>query len=85
MLKRKQLQRRIHGRGTDVPQRRGDRYLKHFDEIWRLQSHLLSEADHANIPIVANSDRDKVFREIMRITIATLAKEFNNTPQAVFG
>ena len=85
VLKRKQLQRRIHGRGTDAPQRRGDRYLKHFDEIWRLQSHLLSEADLANIPIVANSHRDKVFREIMRITIATLAKDFNNTPQAVFG
>jgi len=85
VLKRKQLQRRIHGRGTAAPQRRGDRYLKHFDEIWRLQSHLLSEADHANIPIVANSNRDKVFREIMRITIATLAKDFNNTPQAVFG
>jgi len=85
VLKRKQLQRRIHGRGTAAPLRRGDRYLQHFDEIWRLQSHLLSEADHANIPIVANSDRDKVFREIMRITIATLAKDFNNTPQAVFG
>ena len=85
VLKRKQLQRRIHGRGTVAPQRRGDRYLKHFDEIWRLQSHLLSEADHANIPIVANSDRDKLFREIMRITIARLAKDFNNTPQAVFG
>jgi len=84
VLKRKQLQRRIHGRGTDAPQRRGDRYLKHFDEIWRLQSYLLSEADHANIPIVTNSHRDKVFREIMRITIETLAKDFNNTPQAVF-
>jgi 2-phosphoglycerate kinase len=84
VLKRKQLQRRIHGRGTDVPQRRGDRYLKHFDEIWRLQSYLLSEADHANIPIVANSDRDKVFREIMRITIETLAEDFDNTAQAVF-
>ena len=84
ILKRKQLQRRIRGRGTDVPQRRANRYLKHFDEIWRLQSYLLSEADRADIPIVVNSDRDKVFREIMRITIETLAADFNNTPQAVF-
>ena len=82
--KRKQLQRRISGRGTDAPQRRGDRYLKHFDEIWRLQSYLLSEADHANIPIVVNTDRDKVFREIMRITIATLAQDFRSTPEEVF-
>ena len=84
ILKRKQLQRRIRGRGTTVPQRRANRYLKHFDEIWRLQSYLLSEADRADIPIVVNSDRDKVFREIMRITIETLAADFNNTPQAVF-
>ena len=84
VLKRKQLQRRIHGRGTDVPQRRGDRYLKHFDEIWRLQSYLLSEADHANIPIVTNSSRDKVFREIMRITIEILTEDFDKTAQAVF-
>ena len=84
ILKRKQLQQRIRGRGTDVPQRRANRYLKHFDEIWRLQSYLLSEADHANIPIIVNRDRNKVFREIMRITIETLAKDFNNTPQAVF-
>ena len=84
VLKRKQLQQRIRGRGSDAPQRRSDRYLKHFDEIWRLQSYLLSEADRANIPIVVNSDRDKVFREIMRITIETLARNFDNTPQAVF-
>ena len=84
VLKRKQLQRRISGRGTHAPQRRSDRYLKHFDEIWRLQSYLLSEADHANIPIVTNSDRDKVFREIMRITIETLSLDFKSTPEAVF-
>jgi 2-phosphoglycerate kinase len=58
--------------------------MEHFDEIWQLQSYLLSEADSANIPIVVNDDRERVFREIMRITIATLAKDFNNTSQAVF-
>jgi 2-phosphoglycerate kinase len=84
VLKRKQLQRRIRGRGSDVPQRRASRYLEHFDEIWRLQSYLLSEADRANIPIIVNSHRDKVFSEIMRLTIESLAKDFKNTPQAVF-
>ena len=85
VLKRKRLQRRIHGRSTEVPQRRAERYLKHFDEIWRLQSYLLSEADRANIPIVVNSDKNKVFREIMLMTIEILGKDFSNSPQAVFG
>jgi 2-phosphoglycerate kinase len=84
VLKRKQLQNRIQGRSTNAPQRRAGRYMKHFDEIWRLQSYLLSEADQANIPIVSNASRDKVFREIMRITIDTLAEQFDRTPEAVF-
>jgi 2-phosphoglycerate kinase len=84
VLKRKRLQRRIRGRGSDVPQRRAERYLKHFEDIWRLQTYLLSEADRANIPIVVNNDRDKVFREIMRITIERLSQDFDSTPQAVF-
>ncbi len=84
VLKRKQLQRRIQGRSSTVPRRRAGRYLEHFDEIWRLQSYLLSEADQANIPIVTNTSRDKVFREIMRITIDTLAEQFDRKPEAVF-
>jgi len=84
VLKRKWLQGRIRGRSTTVPQRRSERYLEHFDEIWRLQSHLLSEADRANIPIVVNSDRNKVFSEIMRITIEKLQKNFTGSPQEVF-
>ena len=84
VLKRKRLQQRIQGRGSHATQRRAERYLKHFDEIWRLQSYLLSEADRTNIPIVVNNDRDKVFREIMRITIGILAQDFTGTPEAVF-
>jgi len=84
VLKRKHLQRRIQGRGTMAPQRRAERYIEHFDEIWYLQSYLLSEADRTNTPIVINSDRNKVFREIMRITIDRLARDFDSKPEKVF-
>jgi 2-phosphoglycerate kinase len=85
LLKRKRLQRRISGRGNKVPQRRAERYIKHFDEIWHLQSYLLSEADRTNIPIIENNDRDKIFREIMRITIEMLARESEPSAREVFG
>ncbi|TNF89430.1 MAG: hypothetical protein EP300_05535, partial [Gammaproteobacteria bacterium] len=49
LLKRKHLQQRIKKRSTNVPDRGAKHYLEHFDEIWRLQSYLLSEADRANI------------------------------------
>jgi 2-phosphoglycerate kinase len=84
VLKRKRLQRQIRGRGTAVAQRRAERYLEHFEDIWRLQSYLLSEADNTNISIVVNDDRDKVFREIMRITIDVLARDFTGTAKSVF-
>jgi hypothetical protein len=45
----------------------------------------LSEADRANIPIVDNNDRDKIFREVMRITIEILARDFKHSPRSVFG
>ena len=85
LLKRKHLQQRIKLRSTNVPDRGAEHYLQYFDEIWRLQSYLLSEADGANIHIAVNESRDKVFSEIMRFTIATLAENFDSTPEKVFG
>ena len=84
VLKRKQLQRRIKGRSTDVPQRRANRYLKYFDNIWKLQSYLMSEADTAQVPIITNENREEVFREIMLTTITKLAEDFDKTPEQVF-
>jgi len=84
LLKRSDLKERIRGRGTKVPQRRSERYLEHFDEIWRLQSFLLSEADRTKTPIIVNGDRDTVVREIMRTVIDTLSKDFASTPAEVF-
>jgi len=84
VLKRKDLKERIRGRGTRTPGRRSERYLEHFDEIWLLQSFLLSEADRTKTPIIVNEDRDKVVREIMRTVIDMLSKDFTLTPEKVF-
>ena len=85
VLKRSQLKERIAGRGTKVPQRRSERYLQNFQDIWHLQSFLLSEADRTKIPIIVNTKRDIVIREIMRTVIETLSKEFTSSPEEVFG
>jgi len=85
LLQRKHLAQRIKARSTNVPDRGKAHYLQYFDEIWRLQTYLLSEADRANIHIAVNDNRDKVFSEIMRFTIATLAEDFDSTPKKVFG
>lgn len=84
VLKRKRLQSRIKGRSTNVPQRRAKRYLEHFESIWKLQTYLLSEADQTGVPIISNTDRDDVFREIMLYTIDKLAADFNKTADQVF-
>lgn len=84
VLKRKALESRIKGRSTNVPQRRAERYLEHFESIWKLQTFLLSEADATGVPIISNTDKDDVFREIMLYTIDRLAKDFDKTPEQVF-
>ena len=85
LVKRKHLERRIKARSTSVPNREPDHYLEYIDEIWGLQSYLLSEADRNNIRIVINESRDKTFADIMKLTISTLAKGFESTPEQVFG
>lgn len=84
VLKRKRLQNRLKGRSTNVPQRRAERYLEHFESIWKLQTYLLSEADQTGVPIISNTDRDDVFREIMLYTIDKLAADFNKSADQVF-
>lgn len=85
VLKPKQLRRYIRGRGREVPHRRAERYLENFDDIWRLQTHLLDQADQAGIPIIPNDDREEVFRKIMLHVIDRLSGGFAATPRDVFG
>ncbi len=77
VLKPAELKRRIGGRGREVPERRAKRYLDAFDMIWRLQSYLLSEADRAGIPIIANDDKERTVQQIMLTVMHELTHVFD--------
>jgi 2-phosphoglycerate kinase len=85
VLKQKELRKRIKGRGTEVPQRRSERYLANFEDIWRLQAYLLDEADLNRVPIVVNSSKESAMKEVMKIVVDRLEKEFSSTAAEVFG
>ena len=85
VLNPKRLRRYIRGRSRQSPHRRAERYLESFDDIWRLQEFLLDQADRAGIPIIANDDREEVFRKIMLHVIDRLSEGFAATPREVFG
>jgi 2-phosphoglycerate kinase len=84
VLKQGQLKKQIRGRGALIPKRRAKRYLKYFDDIWCIQSNLLAEADNCQVPIVINDNKERVLREIMRIIVSSLKKDFDSTPEKVF-
>lgn len=84
ILKPAQLGRLIQVRGKRVPDRRSERYLEHLDAIWDLQTFLLSEADRAGIPIVANDNEEKAIDQIMALVIEALARGCSATPSEVF-
>ena len=80
-----ELKRRIRGRGQEASARRAQRYLQHFDEIWNLQSYLLSEADQAGVPIVADEDLETAARQVVEVVMRTLLERSKASPAQVFG
>lgn len=78
------LRMRFEGRGQQIDKRRAKRYLQHFDEIWRLQSYLLFEADRGHVPIIINNDREQVVRDCMGIIMDTLVDRCTASPLEVF-
>jgi 2-phosphoglycerate kinase len=85
VLKYKELKARLRGRGVDVPRRRAKRYLNRFETIWSLQSHLLSEADRYDVPIITNEDKDKTVHQVILQVNYELSRHFSGTPQEIFG
>jgi 2-phosphoglycerate kinase len=84
VLKKDNLRQRIKGRGRQVVQRRAERYLEHFDSIWKLQSELLSEADANDVAIISNEDKESAVRDVMTTIVDRLDDEFTLEPREVF-
>ncbi len=84
VLNQDRLRDRFRGRGEKVDQRRAERYLDHFDSIWRLQSHLLSEADRQRIPIILSANREQVTREVMNTIVSAISVQVIAEPSQVF-
>ncbi|MGI9311050.1 MAG: AAA family ATPase [bacterium] len=77
VLDKSALISRIKGRRVETQQRRAARYLKRIDEIWQLQSALLSESDSADIQILNNADSETSVREIIKTITMTVAATYS--------
>ena len=75
VLKPDHLKDRFKGRGEQAPNRRSARYLTHFNEIWRMQSFLLSEADNSDMPIITNDDKELGIKQVMKTIVDRLMAE----------
>lgn len=85
VLKQDQLKQRLQGRGIIAPDRASSQYLSHFEQIWELQSYLLSEADKGGIDIITNDDKDLTTERVMHSINKVLARGFNAKVEDIFG
>jgi 2-phosphoglycerate kinase len=70
------LEKQLKRRGREKSGRQASRYLKHIDDIWELQSYLLSEADNAGVPIITNWHIDTTVREVLNLVMAKVMKHY---------
>jgi len=75
-LEEEKLKRNFRGRSNVAAQRVAKRYLKNFNEIWQLQSTILSEADAEDIEIVENADPSRIVMDICKIVTDTLSAHY---------
>jgi 2-phosphoglycerate kinase len=75
-MERDALRKQLKRRGREATRRKASRYLDGLDDIWELQSYLLSEADNSGIPIITNLHIDTTIREILNIIMAKIMKRY---------
>jgi 2-phosphoglycerate kinase len=83
VLNKKRLVRFIKGRSSENKQRRAQRYLENIDDIWQLQTILLSEADNEDIEIIDNKKVVETTLDIIKIIIQTIAVKYKGQMTAL--
>ncbi|MCY3768827.1 MAG: hypothetical protein OXG56_05615 [Gammaproteobacteria bacterium] len=73
---KKRLIKYIKGRADNNKQRRAKRYLNNLDDIWQLQSILLSESDHAEIEIIDNQTIDETVSVLINVIVQTIHSRY---------
>ena len=79
--KRKTLAKRLKHRAREQPERPASRYIQGLDEIWALQSYLVTEAERHDVPLIVNSDIDEALHELLMQISDTIAGRFPSSPK----
>jgi 2-phosphoglycerate kinase len=74
------LSRQVKRRGREKSEHQTSRSLQHLDDIWELQSWLLSEADKAGIDIIQNWYIEDTVREAMDLVIRKIMERYPPHP-----
>jgi len=77
---KKILGKRLKRREREQPERASPRYLKQLDQIWTLQSYLVTEAEEQKIPLIFNDEIEEAMDEILMHISATIKQHFLVTP-----
>jgi len=70
------LRKRFLKRESEHSARRASRYIAHFDDIWELQTYLLSEADETGIPIINSGNTEEAIAEILEVISKIVVKQY---------
>lgn len=82
-LEKKLLRKQLKRRGREKTERKASRYLEHLNDIWELQSYLLSEADNSGIPIITNWHIEDTVHEILNLVSSRIMKRYPPKVQAM--
>lgn len=80
---KQRLAEHIAWRSREQPERGSSRYLEQLEAIWALQSFLLSKADQARIPIIANWAMEDTVRDVLQEVNHRISKRYPPDPDVL--